>query len=239
MCKMLLVTRKFRLLFIFLFCFLFAMAGCRKSSPELDKASQSPNDLSSASVIANTNNLHIDEFGVDEGDAINSGFFFFDGNYIDAPYKVSRRGLAIYVNDAMIRKPIAWPPRDVRVDKDPGIPSGLTQTSTFEDIDYTDDRKNRLDSPFSRKFRYLAQHFPQEVVVKEMIKWFRRLPFVGSADREQLGSMGVRVRTKEGKERIYGLGCPPDSGWGVVRTKTREQIMQELGSFKSDFEKNL
>jgi len=53
--------------------------------------------------------LYIEKYGATEGTPTNSGFVFWDGKYVPAPYQVSRRGLAIYINDLRIVKPTRHP----------------------------------------------------------------------------------------------------------------------------------
>jgi hypothetical protein len=214
-----------------------AAASCRKSPSDADRRPAGQNSPAPYQAAEEPNNLHIDEFGIDEGNSIDSGFFFFDGNYIDAPYKVTRKGIAVFINDIMVHKDYDWPPRkDVRVEKDPGIPLGLTTTSAFKDID---DGNDPFNSPAGRKFRYLIQHFPHDVVVEEMIKWFRSLPFVKSAERRQPGSSSIVVRTKEGEEKIYPIIMPTGSVVVIIREKTRADVLKELAYAKSRFEERL
>jgi len=47
----------------------------------------------------------VDEFGITTGRTINNGFVFVDGQYVEAPYILSRRGLGLYVNGRKIERP--------------------------------------------------------------------------------------------------------------------------------------
>ena len=57
----------------------------------------------SSDVFAQEN--YVQEFGVTKGDSIEKGVIFLDGKYINAPYTVSRKGLALYINDQEIKYP--------------------------------------------------------------------------------------------------------------------------------------
>jgi len=48
---------------------------------------------------------YVQEFGVSMGKAVDSGAVFLDGEYVMSPYMISRRGLALYVNDREIKRP--------------------------------------------------------------------------------------------------------------------------------------
>ncbi|MGD2094437.1 MAG: hypothetical protein PVH77_05455 [Phycisphaerales bacterium] len=48
---------------------------------------------------------YIAQFGVTEGKSVDKGVVFIDGQYIESPYIVSRKGLAIYINGKQIPNP--------------------------------------------------------------------------------------------------------------------------------------
>jgi hypothetical protein len=53
---------------------------------------------------------HVEEFGSTEGTNVNSGFLLLDGRYMPLPYKVTRRGLSVFINDLRVDGPvIKWP----------------------------------------------------------------------------------------------------------------------------------
>jgi hypothetical protein len=172
---------------------------------------------------------------VQEGKELRSGFVFFDGRYLEAPYAVTRRGLSIYVNETRVRGPtVDWPPRDVLVHRDPGCPKGLTETGSFEDIENEEDP---YESAWHREYRYLMQHFRTDVAVEKMAEWFRGLPFVSSVEQE--GGASLIVRTKRGEVRRYGVLRPPDPGYGILRNITREAVIDTVGYERSRFERLL
>jgi beta-lactamase regulating signal transducer with metallopeptidase domain/HEAT repeat protein/Leucine-rich repeat (LRR) protein len=51
----------------------------------------------------------VKDFGVSRQGPIETGYFIYEGKYIDAPYYVERRGLDTYVNDNLVRRGPAWP----------------------------------------------------------------------------------------------------------------------------------
>ncbi len=112
--------------------------------------------------------LHIEEFGTTIGEPIDSGFVFYDGRYIDAPYIVAQKGLGIFINDVMIRPPIEWPQPDLTQDTDPELPKGITLDSTEKDI----------GEHSSKKYRYFLQHYPKEEAVQKMVEYYRSLPCI-------------------------------------------------------------
>jgi hypothetical protein len=55
------------------------------------------------------NNYFVKKFGVNEGKAINHGFVFIGGKYVEPPYIISRKGFELYINDIVIKEPIRLP----------------------------------------------------------------------------------------------------------------------------------
>ena len=111
-------------------------AGCLETLVENFSA---PQDFDERLQELGESLLHAEEFGTTVGSPINKGFVFFDGHYLDAPYIVTRKGLAIVINDKMLEPPIRLareetPSRDV----DPEIPPEISrETSLYDDV-FTD-----------------------------------------------------------------------------------------------------
>ena len=153
----------------------------------------------------------IREFGENLGRPLQSGFVFHEGRYVDMPYKVGRKGLAVYINDVLARPPLEWPPRNVVVDLDPGLPAGLAADSSFKDIENTADP---YEAAWHLKYRFVMQHFSQDEAAREMAKWFQSLPFVANVSQDPAPSF-LTIRAKNGEEKIYSLLKPPEPGFGV------------------------
>lgn len=163
--------------------------------------------------------LWIDEFGVKKGESINSGFVFLNGKYIDAPYVVTRKGLALFLNDKMIEPPIRWPPPAAVKNEniiDPKLSAAITKnTSPFDPL---------LVKYIGEKNAYINLHYPPKEIVKLLLKTFQELPCVdnaeidskrpeiaivrwhdGSSDRIRLLQFEGREPLKYDKESILGL----------------------------------
>lgn len=48
---------------------------------------------------------YVAQFGVTESKPVDKGVVFIDGQYIESPYRVSRKGLTLYINDRKIERP--------------------------------------------------------------------------------------------------------------------------------------
>lgn len=175
----------------------------------------------------------IKEFGKTDGEPIHSGFIFFDGRYIDAPYVVSRRGLEVFINDVMVGKWRQWPLPDIIVKEDPGLPRGLTKDSTFDDLD---DKNNPYNGYRARKYRYLHQHFPPEIAIKKIADYYASLPFVRRVTFED--SVTIIVETVRGEKRGIDIG-PPTPGSLSSGQVTKEEILKRLEETRGNFERRL
>lgn len=131
-----------------------------------------------------TKKLHIEEFSESIGKPIDSGFVFFDGQYIEAPYTVTRKGLAVYINDKMIEKPIPWPPKAEPVgDIDPKLPKEITKETSIYDkvfINY-----------IQQKRAYIQKHYTSEEERIMMEEVYKNLPFVKEAYIDKMGRFAI------------------------------------------------
>lgn len=169
-------------------------------------------------------------FGINKGNQIERGFVFWKGTYIEPPYVVARYGLALYINDIELEKAPPWPPYDYRVDKDPGMPH-LTEKNTWEDLEDTVDSRN---AHWRRKLRYLYQHLDPEEARKSMVDYFRKVPFVKSAELESEDSPILVVKELSGRRHRVDIGkievnAPP----------TKEEMINSVDRKKSHLEERL
>ncbi len=136
----------------------------------------------------------VDVFGTNEGKPIDSGFVFYDGRYVEAPYRVIRRGVGLYLNETRLPESGAWPPTDYE-DKDPGVPPGLTRNSTFADLEFKDKPGDSWDR---KKVRWLRRHHTPEEAQRLIVRYYEELPFVAKAEL-----------LSPGRIRVTNRGIPP------------------------------
>jgi hypothetical protein len=168
------------------------------------------------------------ELGVNEGQPVDSGFVFVDGRYVEAPYRVSRRGVGLYINDVHLYDRGPWPPfRFDEVKEDPGLPPGLTTSSVFDDLRIPGKR----DAWDSRKYRWLLAHYEPEEARRRFLQWIQQLPFVKKV--EYRSPWDVVVEHLGGKKTYLDLTVsnytPP----------TKEQVVRELDRIRGDLENRL
>lgn len=170
------------------------------------------------------------ELGETVGREVESGFVFFEGRYIEAPYSVSRRGTGVFINSVMVKKWTEWPLPDFTVEDDPGQPQGLTEDSNLDDI---------RTGHAARKYRYLHQHFPEEIAVKKMAEYYARLPFVETVVPERPGHFGTLViAMKNGDLELVDVTRPPPDSVSSGHL-TQQDVINSLEEARRDYEDRL
>jgi hypothetical protein len=178
-----------------------------------------------------TPELRVDEFGIHEGKSIDSGFVFHNGRYLPPPYKVTRKGVVVFINDTVMvaKPPPRWPLPDLTVAEDPGIPDA----TRFEDIIDVDNPEN---DHLGKKSRYLFQHYPEDIAVQKLVEYFTALSFVKSATVFE--------------NRIYELTCmnggtfevtvdPPGKGMPGLQSLTPEEMLAHIERQRDRYETRL
>ena len=170
----------------------------------------------------------IELFGINEGKPVDSGFLFYDGRYVEAPYRVSRRGVGLYVNDSRFPGSGFWPPDDLE-DKDPGPPPGLTRNSKWSDLLIKGKPGGSWDGV---KLRWLKRHYKPEEASRLFIQYLKDLPFVAKVEVVSRNELKITTHGGEIIETI-GLAAAP---WFPP---TKEQVLEELERRRRRLERRL
>lgn len=115
-----------------------------------------------------------------DGDSVyvESGFVFREGRYIEAPYLVESRDLTVFINGIQVTRRLKWPPKDLRVEEDPGMPVDVPMEAGLAALDTV---RGANGSPhMSLKVRYLNQHYPAEEARAMIVRYFESLPYIKS-----------------------------------------------------------
>jgi len=139
------------------------------------------------------------KMGETNGVPINSGFVFYDGEYIEAPYVVSRKGLSIYINDKLISYCKVHPKRKkYTIDEDPGLPEGVTSTTT----------ENEICKHLAKKQTYLFDVYAENEARTKMLEYYRQLPCIESVtpNTKFVGNSHFDLKYNNGEIIHIGLG---------------------------------
>ena len=131
-----------------------------------------------------TNSIHAaeQELGVTNGKAITNGFLFVDGEYVEPPYIVTRRGHTVQINGVVVERPCPWPipeaPKNVVATEDPKVPNSLNEESSGFDPEFM--------KYHSAKQSYYYHHLKLRGsdLAQAMAKAYADLPNVASASAD-------------------------------------------------------
>ncbi len=166
-------------------------------------------------------NFQVKEYGVTKGKEINSGFFFYNGHYVDAPYRVSRKGLGIFINGRLVYWSVPARPAEEPLRKDPGLPKGLKKSAGFDDV-----REHRW-----RKLKYLFDNYSDAEARKRYIQYLRKLPPVRLVKR--LSETDIEVVLFNGSKRRVGVE------WYDLEELTKDDVLSSLRRDRQRYEDHL
>jgi len=171
--------------------------------------------------------MRIEEFGEKVGEPVGAGFVFVDGRYVDAPYVVVRRGLAVFVNDELIEPPVRWPVERVMGETDPALPADVVRYSSL----YDDALKDYL----LRKAAYLQAHYGPDKERDLMKDTLKRLPCVKEAIVDDVYPDILHVSSFIGERVPFGL-----VGLRGRRIDVdRESVLARVESLRENYEGRL
>ncbi len=157
---------------------------------------------------------------------LETGFVFIDGKYIEAPYIVERRDLAVYINGIQITKELEWPVVNKSAfDHDPGMPPNITKDMTLGEVSALLEPTRNI--PFeTAKLWYLFSHFSYEKAFEKAIQYYENLPNVKSlthvpgnpwvlesysGEKRNIVFAGPQMRRMNEVWGPEGSGAPPKS----------------------------
>lgn len=206
-----------RILFL---VFVTLAAGCH-SKPTVDRVeiASSP-DLADAVQALGTESLP---------PFTSEHFAFLDGQYVQVPYVISRRGNYLYLNEHPLRMIAEWPPYDYRVNIDPGPPPpGLSPIGPDPDVD------RFRDGYWSRKARYIASHYPPQEAKRRYHALLMASDAVVDFEVDDAGIL--RITDQAGRQSSVGFGTatfpapPTPERWLEDRREGIDRSMQSLQS---------
>ena len=133
--------------------------------------------------------LRIEDFHTSES-VVDNGFVFWDGKYLEAPYRIERRGLAVFINGEIIVRPLEWPVKEYDGDEDPKLPSEINSESSIND--------DIVNDYLLKKHAYLRKHHTIEEERQIMEEVVKTLPFVTEVKPDSKDNSIVYIKTTEG-----------------------------------------
>ncbi len=170
--------------------------------------------------------LKVEEYGSMRGTPIDKGFVFIGGKYIEAPYRVERRGLGIFINNIMIQQPYYIPQKEYPGDVNPPMPGEITSESSIND--------EIVNNYLSKKSAYLRKHKSGEELINLMEQCYRNLPFITEVVRDNESPHVIHIKTNEG---LRSRSLILMSGRKVKND--RQSVINRFDSIRKHFQKTL
>lgn len=171
--------------------------------------------------------LKTEEFGTKAGDSVEQGFVFLHGEYVEVPYVVSRRGLGLFVNDQLVRRPQRWPVKVYTGDEDPERPAEINnESSLYDDV---------VSEFLARKSAYLRKNYSPEEEARRMEQVLRGLPFVKEATLNKSSADVLDVTTMDGTTVSQSLVSMRRASPLVDRSA----VLQDVERHREHLEKSL
>jgi hypothetical protein len=171
--------------------------------------------------------LGVEEFGTFIGETVDEGFVFIDGQYIDSPYIVVRKELAIFINDRMIAHPIRWENQTSSLGVvDPKLPSEINkETSLFDEA---------FREYIRHKIAYIQKNYTRDDERQKMQEVYTKLPFVKEAKIDQKDHDLLHIKTFKEDVDTIRLTVP--------RRKSlfnKEDLLKQSNAQRKNYEKRL
>ena len=129
-----------------------------------------------------------------EGDKY-SGWVFIDGKYIDAPYTVKRKGLAIYINGIQVTKEFEPEKDPFAINGKVGYPPNLNDSSSLDDLLKIINKELGI-SYFEANCNYFSKNYNAEDALDSIVQYYKNAPNILSVE----GKYMKLVKTKKGEE---------------------------------------
>lgn len=176
--------------------------------------------------------FNVEEFGNTSGKDVNDGFVFIDGQYIQAPYKVNRKGLGLFINGVMIAVPCHWEvPKTVKalvVTEDPERPLSIHKYSSRYDPD--------IREYLGKKKVYYVQKYGKDATIAHMQKTYEQLPCVQSSHIDSNDPQLLVVKWYGDTENAVRLFPPDGRSLGQL---TKSDMLKRLEQERETLEKRL
>lgn len=172
-----------------------------------------------------------DEYGTTSSAPVHTGFVFIDGEYIDAPYVVTRKGLALAINGRIIQPPSGVSRTATTVPTslptDPAVPPDI-------------DRETSKYNPFLRdylvaKFAYIRSRYSGQEQRRLLREAYAALPCVEQSQLDPQNPEVLLVTWSDGKADRVLLVSPKR----MPAKLDRESVLHRLEAQRSMYEDRL
>jgi hypothetical protein len=129
------------------------------------------------------------------GKSVNSGYLFYDGGYVEAPYEFTRRGFAVFVNGHKIYFP-------------EGAIKYLLRNRNIENVNIAEIPKNITYEEFNnpekpwgayeaKTIENIIEKYPQDYM-RHIVSFYRKLPFIKKVSVDESIPNSIDIETYRG-----------------------------------------
>jgi PKD repeat protein len=168
---------------------------------------------------------------------INSGFVFIDGEYIEPPYTVKRKGMTVYLNHIQImqEQKVLTKEDFLLPKKEPGIPPELKKEDDIDKM-YTYTYENTRHAYISAQRYYYLMNYTFDVAIQKSINYYKSLPNIKETNGTQVltaitysGDTG-KIAISSGSARDFSKRFGPGGEGLPKRRKYIEYVNQQVQS---------
>lgn len=163
---------------------------------------------------------------IKQGKRIQTGFVFVNGKYIKAPYKVKRKGFAIYINGLQVTKELELDTPNISYRQRLGIPPCLDKNSSLRDIVKCIEPNQGLPYTIAMFYYYFGK-YEYNQAYDSMLTYYRSLPNVKNINFNNNSTIEVTSYRGETQEELFAFGMYEyNKKWGPNGTgPTSKEVM--------------
>jgi hypothetical protein len=172
---------------------------------------------------------------------------FIDGKYINAPYTVKRKGLAVYINGIQVTKEMKIEPEQdpYAINARCGYPPNLTDSSSLHDLRKTINEE--LGIPYYHaNANYFYKHYKYEDALDSIEAYYKNAPNILSVGAknacfflETKKGETLRLVSTPGRGEAVSKQWGPNGHGATPLRKLKEKAEQELDKNVEFFKKRL
>lgn len=165
---------------------------------------------------------------IKQGKRIQTGFVFVNSKYIKAPYKVKRKGFAIYINGLQVTKELELDTPNISYRQRLGIPTCLNKNSSLSD--YIKCKEPDQGLPYlTAMFYYYFGKYEYNQAYDSMLTYYRSMPNVKHITVIDESFIEVTSYSNETRKELFAFNMKKyNQKWGPNGTgPTSKEVMKK------------
>jgi hypothetical protein len=180
--------------------------------------------------IGHTQNT-IEKYGQSKSEPLDGGFFFYDNEYIEAPYVVERIGLEIFINGykvGFVPEPYDW-----RILEDPGSPPADSKLPAC----IPNPNSEYYNTYWGLKYRYLRASKDEKQANKEFTEIMKSVPGVAKIETNPGNSKYMTIYYDSGQTQIFDWFPDNFEGIEYAPVSNKDELINKAEESRLFYEK--